>query len=610
MPHDIADLFDAAPAMRDATGSLALVAELLRASKPALLLLADGNGEVFSAAEFSPGIDETAATSLARQMAERLAAVDVCRWECTVGDRRRLAFAVRLPSTAERAMLGGLLRSGKAGEERLDHLHDALLSCGALAWLAQRAGVEKHRLHARLQQMTSEQDTLRISHSEAVTSAIEEREQRLREEREHRARIQAVMQAAADGIITADERGRIETFNAAAERAFGYRADEVLGQSLAILVPSEVRTQYLELFTCYHQAGEPRKAALHREVTGLRKDGTRVPLDLAVSAVPVGEHTLLTAIARDISERKLREEELVRYRMHLEELVEERTAELANANKDLGEMCRAAEEANSAKSTFLANMSHELRTPLHGMLSFAAFGVKDAQKNGSGEMLNYFQKIETCGKTLLTLINDLLDLAKLEAGRATFDFGQVDLRNLLLQVADECSSRVAQRNIKVVPPPRDAVAGAVAVADPIKLGQVVRNLLDNAIKFSPDGGIIEIGLERTPRTFKVSVADRGVGIPEGELEAIFDKFIQSSKTRTAAGGTGLGLAISREIIAAHKGRVWAENRPDGGAVMMFEIPVNLHEVGAATESGIAEKEPLARGDSPPLCTTAAEDGKT
>jgi signal transduction histidine kinase len=477
MPRDIADLFDAATATRDATGCLHCVAELLAASEAALLLLADGTGEVLAADVFSLGIDMAAVPSLARQMVQRLAADEACHWECTVGDRRRLAFALRLPPSAERAVLGGLLRRGRGNEEELRRQHGALLSCGALAWIAQRTSVESRRLQARLDQLVSEQDTLRASHSEAVTVAIEEREQRLCEEQEHRT--------------------------------------------------------------------------------------------------------------------------------HLEELVEERTADLATANKNLEQMCRAAEQANSAKSTFLANMSHELRTPLHGMLSFAAFGVKDAQKNSLTDMLNYFQKIETCGKTLLTLINDLLDLAKLEAGRTTFDFGQVDLRSLLLQVADECSSRVAQRNIKFVLPPRDAVTDAVAVGDPVKLGQVVRNLMDNAIKFSPDGSAIELGIERTPRTFRVSIADRGVGIPESELEAIFDKFIQSSKTRTTAGGTGLGLAICREIIAAHKGRVWANNRPDGGAVMTFEVPVNLHEVGAAGRNSSVEC-----GDSSPLCAAANESGKT
>jgi PAS domain S-box-containing protein len=225
-------------------------------------------------------------------------------------------------------------------------MHDAIRSCGALAWLAEQTGVEKHRLHERLQQLTSEQDTLRISHNEAVTSAIEEREQRLREEQEHRVRTQAMMQAAADGIITADELGRIATFNAAAERILGYEAAEVIGQSMAVLIPSDIRMQYLGLLARYRQSGEQKSATMRRELTGLRKDGSHVPLDLALSVVPLGDRTLLIAIARDITERKQREEELARYRLRLEELVEERTTALARANKNLGQMCRTAEEAN------------------------------------------------------------------------------------------------------------------------------------------------------------------------------------------------------------------------------------------------------------------------
>ncbi|MCR4411045.1 MAG: HAMP domain-containing histidine kinase, partial [Thermoguttaceae bacterium] len=238
----------------------------------------------------------------------------------------------------------------------------------------------------------------------------------------------------------------------------------------------------------------------------------------------------------------------------------------------LEEVYRAAEAANQAKTEFLANMSHELRTPLHGILSFAAFGIKKAQTASREDLYQYFQKIERSGKSLLVLINDLLDLAKLESGRATYDFSTIDLRLVLLTVADELSPLAAQKNIRMAMPP--AGTTPPVVADETKIAQVARNLLSNAIKFSPEGSLIEIEAGTEGSRVWVRVCDRGVGIPEGELEAIFDKFIQSSKTRTGAGGTGLGLAICREILAGHKGRIWASNRPGGGSVFTFEMPID------------------------------------
>jgi len=488
----------------------------------------------------------------------------------------------------------------------LGSLAQLLEACGPSLLLVADAGgnpiaADDLNLRKRVEQLVAEQETLRESHGEAVFAAIEERERRLREQQEHAARIQAVMHAAADAIIVVDQRGVIETFNEAAEQIFGYGAEEVVGQDFALLIPPHLRARHAEHLARYQQSDVLSPLGFRREVLGYRKDGSTVPLDLAVSMVFVGDRLLFTGIAHDISERKQREEEVARYRAHLEELVEERTAELAQANETLADLCRAAEAANHAKTTFLANMSHELRTPLHGILSFATFGIKEARKVGADKMGNYFQKIEQSGKVLLALINDLLDLSKLESGKGKFEFGRVDLRVLICAAVDECAARAVQRNITVRPLECDFSANVLA--DHTKIMQVLRNLLDNAIKFSPEGGTIEIGLSRSDRAVLISVRDRGVGIPEDEVEAIFDKFIQSSKTRTAAGGTGLGLAICREIVTAHNGRIWAENRPDGGAILTFEIPFNLHEVNLTEgEESTAAGLPLAAPS--PLQSTA------
>jgi signal transduction histidine kinase len=222
-------------------------------------------------------------------------------------------------------------------------------------------------------------------------------------------------------------------------------------------------------------------------------------------------------------------------------------------------------------------MSHELRTPLHGILSFAAFGIKKYASAKPEKLLDYFSRIKQSGNVLLELLNDLLNLAKLESNRATFAFEPTDLGKLVKSAANEFDLLLSERSLNIQQ--KESKFDERVTLDADKIKQVLRNLLDNAIKFSPEGGTIDVGTERIGGSIRVSVRDQGPGIPQDELEAVFDKFVQSSKTKTGAGGTGLGLAICQEIIAAHRGRIWAENRPEGGATFSFEIPLSADTCG-------------------------------
>jgi len=253
----------------------------------------------------------------------------------------------------------------------------------------------------------------------------------------------------------------------------------------------------------------------------------------------------------------------------LERLNEQLEASVQEANR----LAKKAVVANLAKSEFLANMSHELRTPLHSIISFASFGVKKHTSAERKKLLDYFNRIRQSGRTLLELLDDLLDLAKLESRKAVFTFEPTDVRSLVESMKNELEALLSERRLEMR-------CGATDFHEPVKLDsdkikQVLRNLLNNAIKFSPQGGIIDVQVYGMDGFVRVSVLDEGPGIPPDELEAVFDKFVQSSKTKTGAGGTGLGLAICQEIIAAHRGRIWAENRLKGGAVFSFEIPLNF-----------------------------------
>ncbi|MEQ1834215.1 MAG: ATP-binding protein [Candidatus Eisenbacteria bacterium] len=255
----------------------------------------------------------------------------------------------------------------------------------------------------------------------------------------------------------------------------------------------------------------------------------------------------------------------------------------------------AAESAVQAKSQFLANISHELRTPLHGILSFARFGVRDAGTAPAAEIQDNFEQIQECGNSLLTLLNDLLDLSKFEAGRMRLSLEPVDLTETLDELADQYRSLLSERRLSVeqdIEPDLPAVMG-----DRTRLLQVVRNLVSNSAKFTPEGGMIRLRAQRVDDRVRVAVEDTGVGIPADELEKIFDKFVQASHTTSRTGGTGLGLAICQEIARIHGGRIWAENRAEGGARVQFEIPIAgpAQGMSATTDEHSDEHSPDSAG---------------
>lgn len=233
------------------------------------------------------------------------------------------------------------------------------------------------------------------------------------------------------------------------------------------------------------------------------------------------------------------------------------------------EAAEAARQANDAKSEFVANISHELRTPLQSILGFSEIGMVRCTDSPAAQ--GYFKRVHDAGKHMLSLVEDLLDLAKPELHAELMSLEVHVLGALVGEVLDELSAQASAKTIRIA---QHGLAQVLA-SNVEKRGfqQVVRNLLANAIRFAPEGSQIDVALvESTPGQLRLSVSDRGPGIPAAELEAVFAPFVQSSLTKTQAGGTGLGLAICRRLVQAFGGRVWAEARLGGGAVFMVELP--------------------------------------
>ncbi|UXH76512.1 ATP-binding protein [Roseateles amylovorans] len=246
-------------------------------------------------------------------------------------------------------------------------------------------------------------------------------------------------------------------------------------------------------------------------------------------------------------------------------------SEFRRAERAILEAKEAAEEASRVKSEFIANISHELRTPLQSIIGYSELGMSRGQAVAP-KLHSMFEAIHGSGQRMLTLVNDLLDVAKFESAVGTFDMERCDLRAQVTSVVRELDPLLQARGLRV--DLDQSIVPLIVRLDPLRFQQVVRNVLANAIRFSPAGSLIDLRTEATPQgEAHVAVLDRGPGIPEPELETIFEAFVQSSATKDGSGGTGLGLAISRKIMTMLDGRIHAGNRPGGGAVFHLHLPL-------------------------------------
>ena len=407
------------------------------------------------------------------------------------------------------------------------------------------------------------------------------------------AQLQSLLHKASDAIIQFDADGTIFTFNSAAERIFGYIEIELLKRPADILFrcPEDIIGNIPAWLANYSRTIEDQ---YDHPLIGVSKNGEELLFEVSVALIESSDMILFDdfgdeneddepeentdydaflCILHDITERKAIDEELRQHREELEDLVEQQTVEIRQAKEE-------AERASEAKSEFLANMSHELRTPMHAILSFSHFGITKYKNAKPEKIKQFFERIHVAGDRLLEMINDLLDLAKAEAGRLSYEMKEAQLSDIVQPLLDEYESLTEKQELKMHFDQPDFDTGGCF--DPDRVGVVLRNFLSNAIKFTPSGKGIFIFISpdnlqdsdssQSHDALRLTVRDQGKGLPDDELDRVFDAYTQSRTNHKSAGGTGLGLAISQEIIHHHKGKIFAEINEDKGADFIFVIP--------------------------------------
>ena len=422
---------------------------------------------------------------------------------------------------------------------------------------------------------------------------LAERKQAEEKLRDSEQRYRRIVDTAAEGIWEFNEQDATTCVNRRMAAMLGYEPEEMLGRRMGDLMFQEDLADLPARLTARRQGRAERYEQRFR-----RKDGSTVWLQ--VSATPIldaeqafkGSFGMLT----DITQRRLAEGELRKHREHLEDLVKHRTEELAEAKA-------RAEAANQAKSAFLANMSHELRTPLNAVLGFSRLlknspDVTPNQKEGLDIIVH-------SGEHLLSLINNVLDMAKIESGRVMLEESEIDLHRLLHEMQSLMGVGAAEKGLSFTLKHSRALPRFVAV-DAGKLRQVLLNLIGNATKYTACGGVklrAEVVSPEAPPKARVrfEVEDSGPGISQEDCKRIFFPFLQLGGRAPLQAGTGLGLAISKQYVELMGGQIGVASEPGKGSVFYFEIPVTvLPAVAMAQEpqhgriTGLAEGQPRYR----------------
>ncbi|CAA0095290.1 Sensor protein FixL [Zhongshania aliphaticivorans] len=358
------------------------------------------------------------------------------------------------------------------------------------------------------------------------------------------ARTKAILDTIVDGVITISDKGLIETVNPAAENIFGYTVDELAGKNVSLLMPNPYRAEHDQYLINYLNTGEKKIIGIGREVTGLRKNGESFPLELAISEMEVNGQRMFTGIVRDISERKETEEKL-------------RTA-----------MRRVHEQ--QIKDEFIATVSHELRTPLTSIKASLELMIGGAIDNSSKQADMLINIAHKNSDRLLLLINDILDISKIESEKIPFNRQIISVKPFLETAIFDNQAYAEKHHVKFT---LTHCPELVFInADPDRLMQVMSNLMSNAAKFSHHNSVVEINARIIENKIRIAVCDTGIGISPDFQGRVFEKFTQADTSdKREMSGTGLGLHISKAIVEQHQGTLAFESSIDKGSEFYIEL---------------------------------------
>lgn len=383
---------------------------------------------------------------------------------------------------------------------------------------------------------------------------------------ESKEKLTAVLNTIVDAIITTDSRGIIEDVNPAAEHMFGYSAGELVGKRVSILTPDDATVLNKNIDTKI------------KELTGIRKNGERFPLELGLSSVMLEERVIFVGIVRDISERKLAYEAMESYAHDIEDM-----------NQALSAAKKEAESATKAKSEFIASMSHEIRTPMNGIIGMTEL-LMDSDLNQTQE--RYATSIMHCTESLLSIINDVLDFSKIEAGKLNLETIPFNLRDLSEELVEMLSINCYEKSLEIYAEYQND-ADTHVIGDPTRVRQIILNLMTNAIKFTEKGHVL-LKVEEIEKntngfaTFRISVKDTGIGIDQAAKPLIFAQFTQADASITRKfGGTGLGLTICKQLTEKMHGEIGFESDLGKGSTFWFTIKLQCDNQSAIKTRNLA-----------------------
>ncbi len=376
----------------------------------------------------------------------------------------------------------------------------------------------------------------------------------------------AVINTVADGLVIIDRQGLIRAFNPACERMFAYGAAEVMGRNVRMLMPPPYREEHDGYLRHYHETGQKRMIGISREVQGRRKDGTVFPMDLSIGEVEHGGELAFVGIIRDITEQK-------------------------ESYQALAEARAKAETASRAKSEFLARMSHELRTPMNSILGFAQLlRLFDPDRLSAEKRNEYVDHILGSANHLQALIEDVLDLSRIEAGRLKLSLEPVSLIDAVERSLAMTKPMAKRYGIAIFNRRAAADTPPVVAADAMRLRQCIVNLLTNAIKYNRPEGRIFIDYALSDRgSAQLIVEDTGIGVAEERLNELFLPFSRLHDRTDEIEGSGIGLTIAKQLIEAMHGTIAVQISLNVGSRFVLEIPL-YHET--------QQPAPCARTDEP------------